>query len=73
VLKSELGAYRQLLECIQENGERNGNFLEIRGCLLTINYNKENWQKFVIYRKSYLKLGKGIIRRGWDRGYSCIY
>jgi len=63
----ELEGLRILLECILTSGRRNGAYLEIVGCLLSIDFRQNRWEDFCNLRGAYLEAGGEICRAGWDR------
>ena len=63
----ELGGLRILLESILSSGRRNGTYLEIVGCLLSINFRQDRWEDFCKFREGYFGAGGEFSRKGWDR------
>ena len=65
--RNELEGLRALLECILTSGKRNGVYLEVVGCLLSMDFCQNRWNKFCDLREAYLEAGGDISRLGWDR------
>lgn len=63
----ELGGLRILLECILSSGRRNGTYLEIVGCLLSMNFRQNRWEDFCNLREGYIAAGGEFSRKGWER------
>jgi hypothetical protein len=63
----ELEGLCLLLERILSSGQRNGTYLEIVGCLLSIEFSQEGWNAFCRLRKSYLAAGGEFSHKGWER------
>src|SRR5258705_13100246 len=64
---TELDGLRVLLECILTSGSRNGIYLEIVGCLLSIDFHGDRWKDFCNFRDDYLDAGGEFARTGWSR------
>ena len=58
---------RGLLERILTSGRRNGSYLEIVGCLLSMDFQQNRWKTFCGLREAYLEAGGGFSRTGWVR------
>lgn len=65
--EDELVGLRVLLEEILISGQRNGLYLEILGCLLSIDFDQNRWEKFRKFLNVYLSIGGDFTRNGWDR------
>ena len=63
----ELEGLGLLLKRILSSGQRNGAYLEILGCLLSMDFHLERWKRFGKLREEYLKAGGEFTRKGWDR------
>ena len=68
VASDELDALRALLEKILTEGHRNGPYLEILGCLLSIDFHQEGWEEFCVSLQPYLTASGHFGRTGWERG-----
>jgi hypothetical protein len=67
VADNDLEGLRLLLECILKSGQRNGNYLEVLSCLLSINFTESGWQDFCDFREPYFEAGGQFARTGWHR------
>src|SRR5438132_12848285 len=63
----ELEGLGLLLERILSSGRRNGIYLEIVGCLLSIDFRPDRWEDFRRFREEYLVAGGEFSRKGWER------
>ena len=63
----DLEGLRILLEHILTSGQRNGTYLEIVGCLLSIDFCQSRWKDFCKLRDEYLVAGGEFSRKGWER------
>src|SRR5438105_806398 len=63
----ELEGLGLLLESIISSGRRNGAYLEILGCLLSIDFSPARWDEFCKFREDYLAAGGEFARKGWER------
>jgi len=63
----EFSALRDLLRLILSEGEKNGNYLEILGCLLSIRFEERQWERFCAFRDDYLRAGGEPTEVGWAR------
>ena len=67
IAASEIDAVSDLLESILSTGKRNGPYLEILSCLISIDFQWNSWTDFLAYKKKYLLIGGDHIERGWNR------
>jgi thymidylate synthase len=56
-----------LLDRILESGHRNGPYLELLGCLLSIRFHQKRWNAFCDFEENYLSIGGDHCRSGWRR------
>jgi hypothetical protein len=63
----DLKGLGMLLECILTSGRRNGTYLEILGCLLSMDFRQDRWETFCNFRELYLATGGESCQKGWDR------
>ena len=67
IVNNELNGLCTLLESILVTGQRNGIYLELLGCLLSIDFQQEKWDEFCKFRETYVKVGGEFTSKGWDR------
>jgi hypothetical protein len=58
---------RDLLRLILSRGDKNGNYLEILSCLMSIEFAESEWLKYCAFRDEYLRLGGEVVDKGWAR------
>jgi hypothetical protein len=58
---------RDLLRLILSHGTRNGNYLEILSCLISIEFAESQWLRYCSLRDEYLRLGGEVVDKGWAR------
>jgi len=65
--KNDIEGLRKLLRLIIDRGEKNGNYLEILNCLLTISYDKVGLEKFRNFKDGFLRVAGKYGGDGWNR------
>lgn len=65
--KNEIEGLSKLLRLIIERGKKNGNYLEILSCLLTISYDKVGLEKFRNFEDRFLRVAGKYGGDGWNR------
>jgi len=63
----ELSGLHDLLETILHSGQRNGSYLEVLSCLLSMDFNQEHWNHFCEFREVFLNIVGEPANKGWER------
>ena len=65
--KGEIEALIALLQEIKKNGKHVNNYLEKTDLLLKISYRKEEWERFVNFKKKYFDITNPVGELGWKK------
>ena len=65
--RGECDGLARLLDLILARGIKNGNVLEVAGCLLDIQHFPKSWERFCSQRERFLKIGGDVLGVGWSR------